>query len=229
MRGKCGRVAHTITEQFFHVQMPPHLRKCKNQVHLHNSTYEKIVTHLKKELELNSLETPDDIQLDQVSQHILKLSAEKTQKHMPPLQKKKQNTSNVNDVSKKRRRNPIHKKIRWTVGMELIRVEPLPEAPSTVLTTTTTTTEHWESQEPSSHPVRLVAQQTNSENWCSGTYIANRPSPRNRRPARQHHVQEQDTQNNVTATDEVLVQSLNPKSHIVALGLQLKDLTLPKQ
>ena len=81
MRGKIGRVAHNINEQFFHVEMPPHLGKCKNKVHLHNSTYEKIVTHLKKELELNSLETPDDIQLDQVSQHILKLSAEKLKTH----------------------------------------------------------------------------------------------------------------------------------------------------
>ena len=47
--------------------MPPHLKKSKNQAHLENGTYEKIVTHLEKELELNGLEAPDELQINTVS------------------------------------------------------------------------------------------------------------------------------------------------------------------
>ena len=47
--------------------MPPHLKKSINQAHLENDTYEQIVTHLKWELELNSLEYPDESQMNTVT------------------------------------------------------------------------------------------------------------------------------------------------------------------
>ena len=49
--------------------MPLHLKKSINQAHLENGTYEQIVTHLERELELNGLEAPDEIQMNTVSQH----------------------------------------------------------------------------------------------------------------------------------------------------------------
>ena len=60
-------VAHAIIKQFIYAKMPPHLKKSINQAHLENSTYEQIVTHLEKELELNGLEAPDEIQIFTVS------------------------------------------------------------------------------------------------------------------------------------------------------------------
>ena len=48
--------------------MPPYLKKSINQAHLEYSTYEQIVTHLEKELEVNGLEDPDDLQKNTVSQ-----------------------------------------------------------------------------------------------------------------------------------------------------------------
>ena len=47
--------------------MPPHLKKSINQAHLEKSTYEQIVTHLERELELNSLEKPDETQMKTVT------------------------------------------------------------------------------------------------------------------------------------------------------------------
>ena len=47
--------------------MPPHLKKSINQAHLENGTYEQIVTHLERELELNSLEYPDQTQMNTVT------------------------------------------------------------------------------------------------------------------------------------------------------------------
>ena len=58
--------AQAIIEQFIYAKMPPHLKKPKNQAHLENDTYEQIVTHLERELELNSLEYPDETQMNTV-------------------------------------------------------------------------------------------------------------------------------------------------------------------
>ena len=52
-----GTAAHAIIEQFIYAKMPPDLKKSINQAHLENGTYEQIVAHLEKELELNGLET----------------------------------------------------------------------------------------------------------------------------------------------------------------------------
>ena len=63
-----GIAGHAINEQFIHAKMPLQLKKSINQAHLDNSTYEQIVTHLERELEMNGLEAPDEIQINTVSQ-----------------------------------------------------------------------------------------------------------------------------------------------------------------
>ena len=62
-----GVAAQEIIEQFIYAKMPPHLKKSINQAHLENGTYEQIMTHLEKELELNSLEYPDETQMNTVT------------------------------------------------------------------------------------------------------------------------------------------------------------------
>ena len=62
-----GVAAQANIDQFIYAAMPPHLKKSINQSHLGNGTYEKIVTHLERELELNSLEHPDDTQMNTVT------------------------------------------------------------------------------------------------------------------------------------------------------------------
>ena len=39
--------------------MPPHFKKSINQAYLENGTYDQIVKHLEKEMELNGLEADD--------------------------------------------------------------------------------------------------------------------------------------------------------------------------
>ena len=58
-----GVDAQAIIEQFIYAQMPLHLKKSINQAHLENGTYEQIVSHLEKELKLNGLEAPDEMQI----------------------------------------------------------------------------------------------------------------------------------------------------------------------
>ena len=62
-----GVAAQAIIDQFIYATMPPHLRKSINQAHLENGTFEEIVTHLERELELNSLEYPDETQMNTVT------------------------------------------------------------------------------------------------------------------------------------------------------------------
>ena len=62
-----GVDAQAIIEQFIYAKMPPHLKKSINQAHLENGTYEQIVTRLERELELNSLECPDETQMNTVT------------------------------------------------------------------------------------------------------------------------------------------------------------------
>ena len=61
-----GVAGQAIIEQFIYAKMHPHLKKSINQAHLVNGTYEQILTHLEKELELNSLEYPDETQMNTV-------------------------------------------------------------------------------------------------------------------------------------------------------------------
>ena len=62
-----GVAAQAINDQFIYAKMPPHLKKPINQAHLDNGTYEQIVTHLERELELNSLDYPDETQMNTVT------------------------------------------------------------------------------------------------------------------------------------------------------------------
>ena len=62
-----GVAAQAIIDQFIYAKMPLHLKKSKNQAHMENGTYEQIETHLERELELNSLEYPDETQMNTVT------------------------------------------------------------------------------------------------------------------------------------------------------------------
>ena len=72
-----GIAAHAIIEQFIYAKKPPHLRKSINQAHLENGTYEQIVIHLERELELNGLEAPDELLINNVSQQPTKTNADR--------------------------------------------------------------------------------------------------------------------------------------------------------
>ena len=73
-----GIAAHAIIEQFIYTKMPPHLTKSINWAHLENGTYEQIVTHLERELELNGLEAPDELQINTVNQNTANANADRT-------------------------------------------------------------------------------------------------------------------------------------------------------
>ena len=72
-----GLAAQAIIEQFLYAKMPPHLKKSINQARLDNGSYEQIVSHIERELKLNGLEAPDEMQINTVTQQASKQNSEK--------------------------------------------------------------------------------------------------------------------------------------------------------
>ena len=78
-----GVAAQAIIDHFIKAKMPSHLKKSINQAHLENDTYEQIVTHLERELELNCLEYPYETQMNSVM-------------HKQQIEGKQDNAGNIN-------------------------------------------------------------------------------------------------------------------------------------
>ena len=72
-----GIDAHAIIEQLIYAKMQPHLEKSKNQAHLEIGTYQQIVTHLEKDIELNGMEALDDLQISTVTHNIANTNADR--------------------------------------------------------------------------------------------------------------------------------------------------------
>ena len=73
-----GIADNAIIEQFICAKLPPHLRRSINQAHLEKVTYEQIVKQLERDLELNGLETPNELQINVVSQHTTNTNAHRS-------------------------------------------------------------------------------------------------------------------------------------------------------
>ena len=56
-----GEAAPQMIESLIYAKMPPHLKKSFNQAYLENGTYEQIVRHLEREMELNGLEADEPL------------------------------------------------------------------------------------------------------------------------------------------------------------------------
>ena len=72
-----GVATQAIIEQYIYAKKTLHLKNAINQAHLENTTYEKIVAHFERELELNGLEAPVELQINTVTQQAIQQNSEK--------------------------------------------------------------------------------------------------------------------------------------------------------
>ena len=56
-----GEAAPQMIESLLYAKMPPHLKKSINLAYFENGTYEQIVRHLEREMELNGLEADEPL------------------------------------------------------------------------------------------------------------------------------------------------------------------------
>ena len=78
-----------MIENLLYAKMPPHLKKSINQAHLENDTYDQIVKHLEKEMELNGLEADDTLVKTQMTVTKKEQNTEKTNKKQTDKTKNK--------------------------------------------------------------------------------------------------------------------------------------------
>ena len=200
--------AHAIIEQFIYAKMPPHLKKSINQAHLENGTYEQIVTHLERELELNGLEAADELPINNVSQQptntnadrpkpkchhckkpghyrnqcrLLEKQLEQTENNQnkPGNKNSAANTSNPNGNVNNNKNNKNSNKAE--------------RKPKTVYP-----------------PCETCGKTNHSTEKCYfGANAANRPPPRHRRPERQNQVPERANQIDSKEAPQATAQNLN--------------------
>ena len=154
-----GIAAHAIIEQFIYAKMPPHLKKSINQAHLENGTYEQIVTHLERELELNGLEAPDELQINTVSHNTVNANADKTKPTCHYCKKPRHYKSQCRLLKKRREQTENNQNNPGNKNSDVSTSNPNGNV-NNPKTTTETATETKESHELFTHPVSHVAKQT---------------------------------------------------------------------
>ena len=203
-----GIAAHAIIEQFIYAKMPPHLKKSINQAHLENGTYEQIVTHLERELELNGLEAPDELPINNVSQQPTNTNAERPKPKCHHCKKpghyrnqcrllKKQQEQTGNNQNNSGNRNSDANTSNQN---------------SNVNNNNNNRNNNRAERKPKTvYPPCETCGKTNdsTEKCYFGANAANRPPPRHRRPERQNQVQEKANQNDSNESNQAAAQNLN--------------------
>ena len=154
-----GIAAHAIIEQFIYAKMPTHLKKSKHQAHLENGTYEQIVTHLERELQPNSLEDPDELQIYTLSHNTTNTNADR---HKPTFHHCKKPGHYRNQFRLWKKQQEQTEKTQNTPGNKKVTLKNLTQTTSTIFTTTTTktVTELKGSQKLFIHAVSHMAKRT---------------------------------------------------------------------
>ena len=146
--------------------MPPHLKKPINQANLANGTYEQIVTHLQKELEVNGLEAPDELQIHTVCQQLTNTNADRPKLTCPQCKKPGHYRNQCPLLKNSENKLKIPKIIRETEAVKPITLTR--PATSTITTTRITTATKTgagprENRKLFTRPVRHVEKQTTSQ------------------------------------------------------------------
>ena len=204
-----GVVAQAIIEQFIYAKMHPHLKKSINQAHLENGTYEQIVSHLERELELNGLEAPDEMPINTVTQQAPQQNANKPtptchhckkpghyQNQCRQLKREKDqtrsnlNSANNNNGSAQTNSNPNNNNNKFVNNTKGSNIN--------------------NQRDRRTRPVFPCGRTDHSTEKCyHGANAANRPPPRNRRPEGQNQSQQKNARSDSDGNVQAAAQALN--------------------
>ena len=208
-----GVAAQAIIEQFIYARMPPHLKKSINQAHLENGTYEQIVSHLERVLELNGLEAPDEMPINTVTQQAPQQNSNKPKptchhcKKPGHYRNQCRQLKREKDQAQKNTDSATNNKI--TNGSAQTNANPNHRA-SVGNRANNTNNQRDRKPRPVFPPCETCGRTNHSTERCHlGANAANRPPPRNRRLEGQNQSQQNNAQNNSDGNDQAAAQALN--------------------
>ena len=195
--------------------MPPHLKKSINQAHLENGTCEQIVSHLERELELNGLEAPDEMQLNTVTQQATQQNSALKNPNQLATIAINQVTIEISAVNSKEKKNQARNN-RDSVdnsnnsnGSAQTNSKPNNKVSNNTNANNTNNQKHRRTR-PVYPPCETCGRNIHSTERCYlGANAANRPPPRKRRPEGQNQAQQRNTQNNSDGNVQAVAQPLN--------------------
>ena len=208
-----GVAAQAIIEQFIYAKMPPHLKKSINQAHLENGTNEQIVSHLERELELNGLEAPDEMQLNSVMQQDTRQNSEKPKPTCHHCKKPGHYRNQCRQLKrgKDQVQNNTDSATNNKNSNDSAQTNSNPNHKVPVANKANNTNNQRERRpKPVFPPCETCGRTNHSTERCYlGANAANRPPPRNRRPEGQNQAQNGSTQNNSDGNVQAAAQPLN--------------------
>ena len=214
-----GFAAHAIIEQFIYAKMPPHLKKSINQAHLENGTYEQIVTHLERELELNGLEAPDELQINTVTHITVNENADRTKPTCHYCKKPGYYKNQCQLLKKQREQTENNQNNPGNKSSDANTSNPNGNVNNP-------NNNNRNSNRPKRKPKTVyppceTCGKTNhsTERCYHGANAANRQ----RRPERQNQVQERAVQDDSNDNSQAVAQNLNLICHVFTPELRLSD------
>ena len=186
-----GFATQAIFEQILSAKMLPHLKKSINQANLENATIEQIMSILEKELELNGLEAPDQLQINTVTKQTTQQKPEKPKPICHHCKKPGHHRNQCRQL--KQEKDPA-----------LINTN---KADNNKKIINCQTNSHCNVKFPTNTNANNTKNQ--KDRRPRPVYPANRPPLRNRRPERQNQVQQRNAQSNSDGSVQAAVHTLN--------------------
>ena len=204
-----GTAAHAIIEQFIYAKMPPHLKKSINQAHLENGTYEQVVTHLERELELNGLEAPDELRINNVSQQPTNTNADRPKPTCHHCKKPGHYRNQCRLLKRQREQTENNQNNPGNKNSDTNTSNPNSNVNNN--NNNNRNSNRAERKPKTVYPPCETCGKTN--HWTGKCYFganaANRPPPRHRRPERQNQVPERANQSDSNEASQVAAQNIN--------------------
>ena len=189
--------------------MPPHLKKDNKSCpprEWHVITIYQFVTHLRREIELNGLEAPNELQINTVSQQPTNTNADRLK---PTCHHCKKPGHYKNQCGLLRKQREITENTQNIPGNN--NSDPNNSNPNSNVNNNNNKNANRAKRKPKTvYPPCATCGKTKHsiEKSQFGANAANRPPPRHRRPERQNQVQERANQSDSNETPQAAAQNL---------------------
>ena len=191
---------------------PPHFKKSINQAHIENSTYEQILSHLERELELNGLEAPDELQTNTETQQTTQQNFERPKKNCHHCKKPTHYRNQCRQL--KREKDPARNNMNTADNGNKNDGSAQTNSNSNSRVSNNTNANKTNNQKHRKPrlvypPCETCGKTNHSREKCYfRANAANRPPPRNRRPEGQNQVQQGKAQSNSDGNVQAAAQKL---------------------